>query len=45
MYNKELQQAKRELFGLFGFLLTIGVFAATIAAFIWMFWVGVKAML
>ncbi len=41
MDDKNLRQAKREVFGLFAFLVTIGFFAAMIGAFIWMFWAGV----
>ena len=41
MDSKELQQAKREVFGLFALLVTIGAFAVIIGTFIWMFWAGV----
>ena len=41
MDDKKLQQAKREVFGLFAALVTTGFFAAMIGTFIWMFWVGV----
>ncbi len=41
MDNKELEQSKREVFGLFAFFVTAGVFAAMIGAFIWLFWSGV----
>ena len=39
--EQELQQARREVLGMFAVLITTGVFAAMIAAFIWMFWVAV----
>ena len=38
--EQELQQARREVLGMFAALISIGVFAAMIAAFIWMFWVA-----
>ena len=41
MDDKELQQAKREVFGLFAVCVTAGLFASMIGTFIWMFWVGV----
>ena len=41
MNGKQLQQAKREVFGLFALLVTIGVFAVMLGTFIWMFWAGV----
>ena len=40
MDDKELEQAKSELFKLFAILVTAGVFAAMIVAFIWLYWVG-----
>ena len=40
MDYENLQQAKREVFGLFAILVTTGFFAAMIGAFIWMYWEG-----
>ena len=37
----DLQKAKKEVYGLFAALITIGVSAAMIAAFIWLYWLGV----
>ena len=41
MNDKELETAKSEIFRLFAILVTAGVFAAMIAAFIWLYWAGV----
>ena len=41
MDSKELEQAKREVCGLFALLVTTGVFAVMIGTFIWMFWAGI----
>lgn len=41
MNDKELKQAKSEMFKLFAILVTASVFAAMIAAFIWVYWAGV----
>ena len=38
--ESDLKKAKSEVYGLFAALITIGVFAAMIAAFIWLYWVG-----
>ena len=38
--EQELQQARREVLGMFAVFITTGAFAAMIAAFIWMFWVA-----
>ena len=37
----DLQKAKSEEYGLFVTFITIGVFAAMIAAFIWLYWSSV----
>ena len=42
MDDKNVRQAKRELFGLFAFLVTIGFFAAMVGAFIWMYLAGAE---
>lgn len=42
MNDKELKQAKSEMFKLFAILVTASVFAAMIAAFIWVYWAGVQ---
>ena len=41
MKDKELEQARSEIFKVFAILVTAGVFAAMIAAFIWLYWAGV----
>ena len=41
MKDKELETAKSEIFKLFAILVTAGVFAAMIAAFIWLYWASV----
>ena len=40
MNDKELEQARSEMFRLFAILVTAGVFAAMIAAFFWLYWAG-----
>ena len=37
----DLQKAQIEVYGLFATFITIGVFSAMIAAFIWLYWSGV----
>ena len=39
--ESDLQKAKSEVYVLFAALITIGVFAAMIAAFVWLYWLGV----